>query len=138
MVKIKKIAILVFTLFNLVELYILGNLFIIYSSYLHIFPWWYETDPIMLIIVWELILVFIFIGAILHLFRRKLPILKTNEIIPFCTIAYLSVTVFLVIEFRNFCIISGCIVIVISFMLIIFTTIISIKRILNYKNKRWT
>lgn len=124
----KKIVILLFTLTNLAELLLLGYLFIIYSAYLHLFPWWYETDPIMLTVVFVLAIVFILIGAILCIFRTKLPILKTNAILPFCTIVYLVVTVFLVTQFRSFCIISGCIVIIFSFVLVIITTIITLKK----------
>lgn len=124
------IAILLFTLTNLVELLILGYLFIIYSAYLSIFSW-HETDPIMLIIVWPLIIVFLSIGGILYLFRMKFHVLKFNTTIPFYTIGYLAVTLCLITTFRNFCIISGCLAIVISFLLVLITTTISLKKMIT-------
>ncbi|HEY5560552.1 MAG TPA: hypothetical protein VIK72_02135 [Clostridiaceae bacterium] len=124
------IVILLFTLTNLVELLILGYLFIIYSAYLNRFSW-HETDPIMLIIVWPLIIVFLSIGGILYLFRMKFHALKLNTTIPFYTIAYLGVTLCLITTFRNFCIISSCLVIAISFLLVMITTIISLKKMIT-------
>jgi len=124
------LAILLFILTNLVELLILCYLFIIYSAYLNIFPW-HETDPIMLIIVWPLIIVFLSIGGILYLFRIKFYILKFNTTIPFYTIAYLAITLCFITTFRDFCIISGCLVIIISFLLVMITTIISLKRMIT-------
>ncbi|MDD3364251.1 MAG: hypothetical protein PHZ03_04665, partial [Syntrophomonas sp.] len=126
MIDIKKIpTIFLFIITNIVELYFLGYLFIVYSSLLpfswqNIFPW-YETDPIGILIVCYLIFAFLIIGVILKNIGTKVPISKSNAILPFYTIGYLAVTVFTVDKFRDFCIISSWLIIIISFISIIIT-----------------
>ncbi len=135
MINIKEIlpTILLFIISNIVELLILGYLFIVYSSllpsfWLNIFLW-HETDPISILIVWYLVIIFLFIGGILKEIGTKVPISKLNATLPFYTIGYLAVTIFTVDKFRNFYIISSWLVIVISFISIIITTIISLRKI---------
>jgi len=134
MIDIKKIlAIILFIITNIVELYLLGYLFIIYSSLLpsywqNIFPW-HETDPIFILITWYLVFAFLIIGVILKNIGTKVPISKLNAILPFYTIGYLAVTVLTADKFPDFCIISSWLVIVISFISIIITAIISLRKI---------
>jgi len=124
----RTIAIIFFTLINLVELLILGFLAAIYSYFLDIFPW-KETDPIALLVLFPLSIVFLVIGILLCLFKIKLPILKTNILTPFCTIAYLMLSLFFIPKYPNFFYITDSLVIVVSFILVLITTIISIKKI---------
>lgn|GEM_PF-4321335 len=111
----------------------LGCLFIVFSSLLpfswqNIFPW-HETDPIGIILVWYLVFVFLIIGVILKEIRTKLPILKINTMLPFYTIGYLAVNLFTAQKFMDYCIISSWVVIIISFISIIITTLISLRKI---------
>ncbi len=90
------------------------------------FPW-SETDPIFLLGVFYAIPIFLVIGGVLLWIQKKIQTIKINALMPILFIGCEVILLFTIDRAPRFCYISSWIVIVISFITVIATTIISLK-----------